>query len=143
MKYSIITLVITALILVGCGSESATNKGSTNSTTIKATETTDNTDKANKVATQTSQTMMFFLNPNGRPCKRQIEILNEMSEQLKAKNIEVKYVSTEKMNSDGPIFMQYGVRALPTIILVDEKGAEKKRFSPGVQSQVALLEAIK
>jgi thioredoxin 1 len=128
-------LVIAALMLVGCGSKSAEEAK-------KVTVTEKPADKVVQVATQENQTMLFFLNPNGGPCKRQNAILDSMREQLKAKKVNIRYVSTQNMEADGPIFQQYGVRALPTIIIIDKTGSEKKRFSPGVQTKDALLAAI-
>ncbi len=133
MKHLIITLTISIFILSGCGSKS--------SDSAVATAEADKTATKETVA-EKSQTMLFFLNPNGGPCKRQNAILTKMKNQLAAKHVKIEYVSTQEMATNEPIFRQYGIRALPSIIVLDENGAEKKRFSPGVQSQEALLAAI-
>ena len=139
MRYIEITLVFATLLLIGCGS----GNGEVNNVTIKDKVTqTKQPDSSPQVTTQNTQTMLFFINPNGRPCKMQEQILNKMSEQLKAKNVELKYVSTQNLAEDGPIFQQFGVRALPTIIVLDNKGAEKKRLPPGVHGEAVLLHAI-
>ena len=131
MTRTIMTLVMASLMLMGCGSKS----------TEEAKKVTIAEKPAQAVA-QDSQIMLFFLNPNGAPCKRQNAILDSISDQLKANKVTIQYVSTQNMDADGPIFQQYGIRALPTIIILDKKGQEKKRFSPGVQTKDALLAAI-
>lgn len=137
MKHLILTLILSLFVLSGCGSSSSDSTSTTENITAKA-----NTPKSIETATEKTQTMLFFLNPNGAPCKRQKAILTNMQDQLKTKHVEIEYVSTKEMASSEPIFRQYGIRALPTIIILDEKGVEKKRFPPGVQSQEALLAAI-
>jgi len=65
-----------------------------------------------------------------------------MAKQLASHNAKVKYVMTTNMSSARPLFMKYGVRALPTIIVLDEEGSVKKRFPPGIHSQTALMAAL-
>jgi thioredoxin 1 len=82
---------------------------------------------------------MFFLNPNGRPCKMQIQILEEMKDQLG--DVPVERVSVLDQTSR-PTLYQYGIRALPALILVDDQGRELHRFSPGIQSASSIMAAI-
>jgi len=138
MRYIGTTLIFTTLFLMGCGSGSEEAK----KVTITETKQIKAPVGSTQETTQYNQTMLFFLNPNGRPCQMQEEILNKISKQLKDKKVELKYVSTANLAEDGPIFQQFGVRALPTIIVLDNTGAEKKRLSPGVQGEAALLYAI-
>jgi len=126
-------LASSVLFLAGCG-ESTAAGGDT--AQAKATS------KAPLAATQKQQTLLFFINPHGRPCQTQDAILKGMAEQLASLNAQVKYVKTTEMASARPIFMKYGVRALPMIIVLDENGTVKKRFPPGVQSQFALAAAL-
>ncbi|MGD9021915.1 MAG: hypothetical protein PVJ71_04675 [Lysobacterales bacterium] len=98
--------------------------------------------KAPLAATQKQQTLLFFINPNGRPCQQQDAILKGMAKHLVAHNATVKYVRTTEMASAQPYFIRYGVRALPTIIVLDENGAVKKRFPPGIHNQMALMAAL-
>jgi len=130
MNRSIITLFI-SILLVGCGSG-----------TDEAKKVTVKDSKANTEVAQNSQTMLFFLNPNGGPCIQQGEILKKMESQLKDKKVTLQYVSTLNIDADGPIFQKYGIRMLPTIIVLDKDGKEKKRFPAGIQSETALLQAI-
>ncbi len=78
------------------------------------------------------QSLLFFLDPNGRPCQMQDRILLEMAAELKGKVI-IKYVKTT-IPSDRTSFYQYGIRALPTLLLADSTGNEIKRMTPGVKS---------
>jgi hypothetical protein len=100
------------------------------------------TSKAPLAATQKQQTLLFFINPHGRPCQTQDAILKGMAKQLASYNAKVKYVRTTEMASAQPYFRKYGVRALPMIIILDENGAVKKRFPPGIQNQFALAAAL-
>jgi len=138
MNRSIITLFI-SILLVGCGSSTDEAK----KVTVKDSKaSTEKASKANTEVAQNSQTMLFFLNPNGGPCIQQGEILKKMESQLKDKKVTLQYVSTLNIDADGPIFQKYGIRMLPTIIVLDKDGKEKKRFPAGIQSEAALLQAI-
>ena len=78
------------------------------------------------------QTLLFFLNPNGAPCQMQDRILKEMGPSLTEK-ASVKYISVSDPSAR-ELFGQYGIRALPSLIVLDAKGKEAKRFPPGIQS---------
>ncbi len=75
--------------------------------------------------------MIFFLDPNGGPCRMQVSILNDMAKELSGK-VDIQYVQTI-VPSDREIFYKYGVRGLPTILLADASGKEIKRMTPGVR----------
>jgi len=75
--------------------------------------------------------LVFFLNPNGGPCRMQDAILGEMTKELTGK-VEIQYVKTS-VPGDRDIFYQYGIRSLPTLLLADANGREIKRMPPGVQ----------
>lgn len=126
-------LAASILFLAGCGESTAAGEDTTQAKT---------TSKAPLAATQKQQTLLFFINPYGKPCQTQDAILKGMTEHLASHNVQVEYVKTTEMESARPVFMKYGVRALPMIIVLDEKGAVKKRFPPGVQSQFALMAAL-
>ena len=76
--------------------------------------------------------LIFFINPDGRPCIMQNNILMEMAAELSGK-VDIQYVQTS-VPADLNIFNQYGVRGLPTLILADAGGKEIRRLSPGVKS---------
>ena len=83
--------------------------------------------------------LVFFLDPNGRPCRMQDAILSEMAGELQGK-VAIRYVKTT-VAADRNLFYQYGIRALPTLLLADASGNEIKRMPPGVKSadEVRLL----
>ncbi len=76
--------------------------------------------------------LIFFLNPNGGPCLMQERILAGMRNELQGK-ITVRYVKTT-VEDDIPVFGRYGIRGLPSLVLVDASGKELKRLPPGVKS---------
>ena len=78
-----------------------------------------------------SHKIVFFLNPNGGPCRLQVSILNDMAAELRG-IVDIQYVQTI-VPSDRDIFSQYGIRALPTLLLADASGKEIKRMPPGVK----------
>lgn len=75
--------------------------------------------------------LIFFLNPNGGPCRMQNSILSDMANELKGK-IDIQYVQTT-VAADRDFFNQYGIRGLPTLLLADASGKEIKRLPPGVK----------
>ncbi|MBS1209523.1 MAG: Thioredoxin [Proteobacteria bacterium] len=84
------------------------------------------------------KTILFFLNPGGSPCQMQDRILREMGASLAGK-ANVQYLSTEEFQTSRAQFEKYGVRGLPTLIILDATGAVKHRFTPGVQSKETIL----
>ena len=75
--------------------------------------------------------LVFFLDPNGGPCRLQVSILNDMADELRGK-VDIQYVQTT-VPSDRDIFYQYGIRALPTLLLADASGKEIRRMPPGIK----------
>lgn len=76
--------------------------------------------------------LVFFINPNGAPCQIQDRILRDMAAELQPKVRLVYYRTT--VGADLDKFRQYGIRALPTLVLTDPTGKELRRTTPGVQS---------
>jgi thioredoxin 1 len=86
------------------------------------------------------KTIVFFLNPNGGPCKAQNEVLVKLLKDRK-NNFTVAYVSaTEQQNQQA--FYDYGVRSLPSLVLVDSSGKIGRVFPPGIQTYEALASAL-
>ena len=86
------------------------------------------------------KTIVFFLNPQGGPCRAQNEIVQQLHKDRKG-NFTLAYVST--MNpGDQKAFYEYGVRNLPQLVLVDGKGKIAQFFPPGIQSYQALTTAL-
>ena len=120
-----IILFVLLILVTACSSDEQASK-STNSVT---TETQSSTLAAAPISA--SHKMVFFLDPNGGPCRLQASILNDMAEELRGK-VAVQYVQTT-VPSDRDIFYHYGIRALPTLLLADASGNEIRRMPPGVK----------
>ncbi len=86
------------------------------------------------------KTVVFFQNPQGGPCRAQNEILQKLRKDRK-NNFNLAYVSTMKPE-DQRAFYDYGVRSLPTLVLIDTTGMIANYFPPGIQSYQALYAAL-
>ncbi len=86
------------------------------------------------------KTIVFFLNPQGGPCRAQNEVLEKLL-QDKNRSFNIAYVSTLKQE-DQKAFYEYGVRNLPTLVLVDGNGKIQRNFPPGIQSYEVLATAL-
>ncbi|NLD91859.1 MAG: thioredoxin family protein [Fibrobacter sp.] len=102
-------------------------------------------DSANVVQTQKhivkESTLLFFMNPNGRPCQIQDEILQSVKGTIDSL-VNVQYIKTT-ISQDQAEFYKYGIRSIPLLIVVDKKGKEIKRFTPGIHEQDKLIAALK
>lgn len=87
------------------------------------------------------KTLLFFMNPNGGPCQRQLSILDGIADSL-APLARIVYVKTTN-NEDISKFREYGIRGLPSLIITDTTGKERHRFSPGIQPAESILKALK
>jgi thioredoxin 1 len=76
--------------------------------------------------------LVFFLDPNGRPCQMQDEILKDMAEELET-TVKLRYVLTT-VPADLDYFYSFGIRGLPALLLTDASGKEIRRLPPGVKS---------
>ncbi|MBA4373941.1 MAG: hypothetical protein C0402_13915 [Thermodesulfovibrio sp.] len=85
-------------------------------------------------------TVVFFLNPQGGPCKAQNEIIEKLLKDRKG-NFTVAYVNAMKQ-TDQKAFYDYGVRNLPSLVLVDKKGNIGRVFPPGIQSYETLAQTL-
>lgn len=84
--------------------------------------------------------MLFFLNPNGRPCQIQANILHQHREKIEQR-YNIKALMTTN-RSDHALFYKYGVRSLPSIILLKPSGDVHLRLPPGIQDSSTILTAI-
>ncbi len=75
--------------------------------------------------------LVFFMNPNGRPCQMQDQVLKDLSGELQGKVEVVRYKTTEE--ADLAKFEQFGIRSLPMLVVTDAAGNELKRATPGIQ----------
>jgi thioredoxin 1 len=94
-----------------------------------------------KSATESGKkTVLFFLNPNGAPCKLQnVEI--EKLKQNQGDKINIVYVNAMSQ-ADQQVFYDYGIRSLPSLVLIDSKGGIAKYFPPGIHKYDSLVDAI-
>lgn len=83
-----------------------------------------------QATTDADHFLVFFLDPNGGPCRMQNSILEGMADELKGK-VNLRYVQTT-VPDDRQYFYAYGIRGLPSLILADSTGKEIKRLPPGV-----------
>lgn len=85
-------------------------------------------------------TLVFFQNPYGGPCKAQKGILDKLLQDRKG-NFNIASVNAMNQN-DQKAFYDYGVRSLPSLILVDKTGKISRVFPPGIQNQATLTAAL-
>ncbi len=85
-------------------------------------------------------TLVFFQNPNGGPCQVQQQVLNKLTEKRNGTFIIASVNSMEQ--KDQKAFYDYGVRSLPSLVLVDKAGAINKVFPPGIQSIETISAAL-
>jgi hypothetical protein len=86
-------------------------------------------------------TLVFFMNPAGSPCQRQDRILGESRSQWEPLAA-LRYARTD-VPSDRELFYKFGVRSLPSLILVGADGRELFRYSPGIQPAESVLAGIR
>ena len=84
--------------------------------------------------------LVFFQNPNGGPCKAQQQLLDKLTEKRKG-TFTIAPVNAMEQN-DQKAFYDYGVRSLPSLVLVDKAGAISKVFPPGIQSIETISSAL-
>jgi thioredoxin 1 len=85
-------------------------------------------------------TLVFFLNPEGGPCQVQNGILEKLYAE-RGGNFNVAYVNALKQE-DQKAFYDYGVRNLPSMVLVDSAGRIARVFAPGIQGPEAVTAAL-
>ena len=126
-KYIIFSALL--FLITACSSdEQANNDSSSVSAETQSSTSTAASTTARQLA---SHKIIFFLDPNGGPCRLQVSILNEMANEFRG-TVDIQYVQTT-VPADRDIFHQYGIRALPTLLLADAGGKEIKRMTPGVK----------
>ncbi|MDX2479258.1 MAG: thioredoxin family protein [Desulfuromusa sp.] len=130
-----IVLVMSIILLLGCSQEQSDRPIIQSTPTASETKTT----QSNPVVAE--HLLVFFINPDGGPCRMQGDILSQMSNELKGKVL-VRPVQTT-IKADMNIFSAYGIRALPTILLADSSGKEIKRLPPGVHAAETIRELLK
>jgi thioredoxin 1 len=159
MKASKILTVSLAFLAVGSfiifAGQKAANDGPQCGNQTAQAACTDNTSKtgeiqgggaapvksfADKAPKAPEKLIMFFMNPNGHPCQMQLSILDGMKDKLVGLAT-IKYVKTTEA-SDQETFYKFGIRGLPSLIILDNNGKEVKRFTPGIQDEKTVLSAL-
>ena len=92
------------------------------------------------IASNGKPTLVFFQNPNGGPCKAQKVELDKLAAQRKGA-FNIANVSTLNQD-DQRAFYDYGIRNLPSLVLVDKAGKIGRVFPPGIQSLEAISSAL-
>ena len=136
-----ILLLLVLGIIIGCSTEQQSSNSSQPG--VAESQTIASQSKPAEVPEELSFNLVFFLDPNGGPCKRQDTILQGMSDELNGK-VNLRYVSTTVQDHRN-LFYHYGVRALPTLLLADSSGKEIKRMPPGIKNTAdirAFLQSI-
>lgn len=128
-KTTLITLILGILITFGA---MACQKGTQQNTVSSGPQ--------KMVSTNNQSQLLFFLNPYGRPCQQQERILENIEDQV-SKKVTIQRIDSNNPSNNG-YYYQYGVRALPMMMLVDKEGNVLESFSPGIQSADFLLEKI-
>lgn len=85
-------------------------------------------------------TLVFFQNPYGGPCKAQKRELDKLTEKRKG-TFTIASVNAMDQN-DQKAFYDYGVRSLPSLVLVDKSGKISKVFPPGIQNAESISAAL-
>lgn len=85
-------------------------------------------------------TLVFFQNPFGGPCKMQKQVLDKLQKDRKG-GFNVAPVNAMRQE-DQKAFYDYGVRSLPSLVLVDKAGRISRVFPPGIQSYETLAAAL-
>jgi len=98
------------------------------------------TPELKKAVASGKKTVVFFLNPNGGPCKAQNEVLLQLQKDRKS-NFNLVYVSA-LLPENQKAFYDYGVRSLPSLVLVDKSGNIGRVFPPGIQTYEALAAGL-
>ena len=130
-------LLILALLFVGCsGDNDSRNESRQQTTQPKLIVAAPADTRQPSLKQEAGYKLLFFQNPQGGPCKMQKTILEGLSEELVDK-VTIQHVSTSSPD-DRPLFSQYGIRALPSLLLADNTGKEIKRMPPGAQNPEAI-----
>lgn len=86
------------------------------------------------------KTVVFFMNPQGGPCVSQDRILRKLHADTGGK-FNIAYVKTT-VPEDKQAFYDYGVRSLPSLVFLNEKGEIAHYFPPGIQPYEVLSDLI-
>lgn len=139
-----IGLIAAVVALAAVGAFVSTVGGDEVTDKVSQTESQSSTPSAEDTgqdSTESAKEILFFMNPRGRPCQMQDRVLNGMTEELEGR-ASVRRVKTT-VQSDRQAFYTHGIRALPSMIVVDSDGKVIHRFTPGIHGEKTILDALK
>jgi thioredoxin 1 len=84
--------------------------------------------------------LVFFMNPNGRPCQMQDQILEQVAGSLQGRAVVVRFRTTTP--EDLAWFEKFGIRSLPQLVVTDATGRELRRATPGIQDAGQVLQLL-
>jgi thioredoxin-related protein len=129
MKKILILLLLPFLFsLAACSSSSVSSIESSNAI---------NSESINMITNQSK--LLFFWLPTGAPCQEQNMILKSFISDYP--NISLEYIDATDENARDK-FYKYGVRSLPSLVLLDESGEITKQFIPGIHSEEEIVDEI-
>jgi thioredoxin-like negative regulator of GroEL len=124
-----VVLAVAALLAVGTWAWADTARAPLSTNALKAA-----------VSAGDRNTLVFFENPAGGPCRAQNEVLRKLQQDRKG-SFNVVSVSVTRPE-DRQAFYDYGIRNLPSLVLVDRAGRIARVFPPGIQSYETLATAL-
>lgn len=127
--FILFTTLIASLALIGCDAKTSTPTAPLSTATLQQT-----------IGAGGKPTLVFFLNPQGGPCQTQNGILEKLHQE-RGGNFNVAYVNALKPE-DQQAFYDYGIRNLPSMVLVDSAGKIARVFAPGIQSAEIVTAAL-
>jgi len=80
------------------------------------------------------------MNPNGRPCQIQDQILEQVAGSLQGRAVLVRFRTTTP--EDLAWFEKFGIRSLPQLVVTDATGNELRRATPGIQDAGQVLKLL-
>jgi len=129
MRRIAIALPVAALLSAGTWSWAETPRAPLSTNELKAA-----------VSAGDRNTLVFFQNPAGGPCRAQNEVLQKLHQDRKG-SFNIVPVSVTRPQ-DQRAFYDYGIRSLPSLVLVDRAGRIARVFPPGIQSYETLSAAL-
>lgn len=130
MRVKVILVYLSSVLLLAVGACSKTD----------STPAPLSTPELKQAIESGKKTVVFFLNPSGGPCQEQDIILQKLLKD-KGGDFNIAYVSATKTENE-KAFYDYGIRSLPSLVVVDKKGNISHYFSPGIQSYETLTQAL-
>ncbi len=134
-QFLTISLLLAAIVIGGTFFTSSQEPSVQNSSVNSQQTSPVTAEKATK------GTLLFFLNPGGRPCQMQARIIHKSKAEIE-KYVQIKYISTSDSSSRS-MFYQFGIRGLPSMIILNSDQSIAHRLPPGIQPVAQILRTLK